>query len=176
MKCAYTSSYSVSTSQVVRHIPTHTVAAVHFHTTSSPCSLLCRWMCSVAVYILSTGRFSWRLLDWTAEQLERFQLPAEFHVKNATAQLDIRQIPDSLAADGLPRYCLGSSRSFSDSSREARSLMLHTALLGREIREKLRVQLPLRDKTSNEPHNLAVIAGQSKVELCHPAGTAVIVL
>ena len=174
MACAYTSSYSVSTLQAVCSIA-HTTTACH------GCSLHARietlLTCSPSLDCVAAGivRFSWRLLDWCATQLERIQVRSDLHKTMPAMLLRVCQ-SQSVTADGLPRYGLGCSGEERPLRQLSQCRMLYTSLLSKYVRERLRLQSTVRERMAGEPRNLAVLLGQSKLELCHPADVAIITL
>ena len=96
-----------------------------------------------------------------------------------TSQLLLRvhRMPRSLAAAGLPRYCLGCTAE----ERSQRSLALcrelYTRILCSCVASELGMVHDPKDMHRNEPQNANVLSRvQSKLELSHPAGTAVIIL
>jgi len=156
------------------HTPsTHCPAAVLLCATHSLTGSLDRLCC----LLCCTVRFSWRLLEWSDAQLQRLEGRSDID----EVQLRTLPLPRSITAAGLPRYCLGCTAEERPHRWLDTCRFVYTRLASKYMRAALRVQQQQQSTGAggeqiNKPLNTAVLVGQSKVELCHPAGTAVITL
>ena len=91
--------------------------------------------------------------------------------------LRVRQAGGSVTPAGLLRCCLGCSAEERPRRWLSTCRVVYTQRLGVDVRRALRLpELPASFSRAGEALNAAVRAGQSKLELRHPAGAAVVVL
>ena len=116
-------------------------------------------------------------MDWDAAQVSAMLISREKAEEFPNIDLRVRQAGGSATVDGLPRFCLGCTAEERPRRCLSTCRVIYTQRLGMDVRRALRLpELPASFNRAGETLNAAVRAGQSKLELRHPAGTAVVVL